>query len=127
MVMGRAMSDSPLNLLVFVDASVVADQAPSGLQGSIAIGLTDHDDTRWWTVSLAPRVHTRFGGDIGNPDVRLRMSPDVAEAILAGRPLPEKPNCLELTGDRELFKRFTHRYFGRTDALQLRAGLGRAL
>src|SRR5688572_22998804 len=95
-------------LLRILDAVVRADLASPGFTGDLCVGVQGPSGARWWWLQLGTTVVTSFPSEMPpNTDALLILGEKEASAIVETGELPAAPDLLLISGDRELFGRFS--------------------
>lgn len=99
-------------LLGLLDAITQLDAQPSGLQGTLVVGVRSGGSVRWWSVLLdSTPVERTFSSDRpAAATTVLLLGEEEAEAILTTGRLPRTLELLEIEGDRALVTQFLRRY-----------------
>lgn len=108
------------DLLIFLHALVSRDSSFPGFRGKIAVGVLDGLSTAWWHVSFLERAHAEFTESQPlDVDCSIQLSSDEAEQILSGGRIHFGPN--NISGDRELLRRFLKRYLEKQSPIDARS------
>lgn len=107
-----------MKLLEFLAACVRADPAPSGLKGSIALGVEHEGEVTWLVLLFGGRTQAHLQSEKPRADARLLLGLDEANLVLRGKKAPARA----FDGDQLLFRRFVTRYLSRGSWLELRSG-----
>lgn len=109
---GVGPSARGFRLLGLLDALTQLDPQPSGLQGTLVVGVRSGESLRWWSVALeATPVERTFSTDRpATATTTMLLGEAEAEALLTSGLLPRSLDLLEIEGDRTLVTRFLHRY-----------------
>lgn len=105
-----------MKLLEFLAACVRADPAPSGLKGTIAIGVEHNAEVTWLVLAFGDRVDAHLQSARPRVDARLLLGHEEATLVLNGKKAPAQA----FDGDQLLFRRFVARYLSRGSWLELR-------
>ena len=98
-------------LLRILDAVVRADLASPGFTGDLCVGVQDASGTSWWWFQVGTSVVTSFSSEMPeNTDALLILGEKEASSLIETGEPPTSPEVLFLSGDRELFTRFSERY-----------------
>ena len=108
--------------LYAIAATVEDDTGMPGISGRVAIGVRDEEGQLWWAVSLGGQAQGSFLSERPkDAGVALLLGPGEALRMMRDGSLPERPQLLQIWGDRSLLQRFSQRYLKRQSSLSLRS------
>ncbi len=109
----------------FIEALYVAvhrASGPSGLTGTVAIGVNAESGTSWLEVHLDGQAQARRVADPSDDAAWLLLGEREASSMLLEGRLPSDARLVQVAGDVGLLSRFARRYLQRLGVLDVRRG-----